>query len=182
MSSANRGHLKVYAAHFAAGLAIKSRIPEAPTWALLVGAFIPDFIWVVLANRGVEPTEPRLFFDDWSHSLLMIGVWASLFALMFWRRERRVVLAVWFAVFSHFLLDFPVHPKFLALYPHSSFHIGLALSGTIGPLNYWWAQMCVLAVLTAIYVHGTRSLRFQANLVAASCVALFGLHLLMFPG
>jgi hypothetical protein len=172
----------MYAAHFAAGLAIKSRVPKAPTWALLVGAFIPDLIWVVLANRGIEPTEPRLFFDDWSHSLLMIGVWASLFALMFWRGERRVVLAVWFAVFSHFLLDFPIHPKFLALYPHSSLHVGLYLSGTIGATKYWWVQMCVLAVLTATYAQGARRLRFHANLIAASCVALFALHLLMFPG
>ena len=61
----------MYVAHFAGALAIKSRVPKAPTWALLVGAFIPDFIWIVLANRGIEPTEPSLFFDDWSHSLTM---------------------------------------------------------------------------------------------------------------
>jgi hypothetical protein len=172
----------MYAAHFAAGLAIKSRVPKAPTWALLVGAFIPDFIWVVLANRGIEPTDLRVFFDDWSHSLAMTAVWATLFALMFWRRERRVVLAVWMAVFSHFLLDFPVHPKFLALYPHSSLHVGIALSGTIGAMKYWWVQMCVLAALTPIYAHGARRLGFQTNLIAASCVLLLGLHLLMFPG
>jgi len=172
----------MYVAHFAGALAIKSRVPKAPTWALLVGAFIPDFIWIVLANRGIEPTEPSLFFDDWSHSLTMTAVWASFFALMFWRQERHVVLAVWLAVFSHFILDFPVHPRFLALYPHSSLHVGLTLSGTIGATKYWWVQMCVLASLTAIYVQGAHRLRVQANLVAASCVVLFGLHLLMFPG
>jgi hypothetical protein len=172
----------MYAAHFAAGLAIKSRVPKAPTWALLVGAFIPDFIWVVLANRGIEPTDPRAFFDDWSHSLAMTVVWATLFALMFWRRERRVVLAVWMAVFSHFLLDFPIHPKFLALYPHSSLHVGIALSGTIGAMKYWWVQMCVVAALTPIYALGGRRLGFQPNLIAATCIVLLGLHLLMFPG
>jgi hypothetical protein len=172
----------VYAAHFAAGLAIKSRLPKAPTWALLAGTFLPDFIWVVLANRGIEPTEPRLFFDDWSHSLAMTAVWASLFAMMFWKRERQIVLAVWLSVFSHFFLDFPIHPKFLALYPHSSLHLGLALSGTIGAIKYWWVQMGVLALLTAIYAQGAHRLRFQTNLIAASCVVLLGLHLLMFPG
>ena len=172
----------MYAAHFAAGLVIKSRVPKAPTWALLVGAFVPDVIWVVLANRGIEPTEPQVFFDDWSHSLLMIMVWATLFALIFWRREREVVIAVWLAVFSHFLLDFSIHPKFLALYPHSSLHLGIVLSGTLGATKYWWTQLCVVGVLTAIYAQGARRLRFKANLIGASCVVIVGLHLLMFPG
>jgi hypothetical protein len=172
----------MYAAHFAAGLAIKSRVPKAPTWALLGGAFVPDVIWVVLANRGIEPTEQQVFFDDWSHSLLMIVVWATVFALIFWRSKRDVVIAVWLAVFSHFLLDFPIHPKFLALYPHSSLHLGIVLSGTLGAAKYWRTQLCVLGVLTAIYVQGARRLRFKANLIGASCVVIAGLHLLMFPG
>jgi hypothetical protein len=172
----------VYAAHFAAGLAIKSRVPKAPTWALLVGAFIPDFVWIVLANRGVEPTELRVFFDDWSHSLAMTAAWATLFALIFWRRRRPVILAVWLAVFSHFLLDLPIHPKYLALYPYSSLHLGFALSGTIGAMKYWWVQLLVLVVLTLLYAQGANRLRFQSNLIAASCVVLLGLHLLMFPG
>jgi len=73
----------VYAAHFAAGLAIKSRFPETPAWALLTGAFLPDFIWIAVANRGIEPTNPQVFFDDWSHSLPMVILWASLFAVAF---------------------------------------------------------------------------------------------------
>ena len=41
----------MYAAHFAAGLAIKGKVEKAPLWALLIGAFVPDFIWIVLADR-----------------------------------------------------------------------------------------------------------------------------------
>jgi hypothetical protein len=37
-------------------------------------------------------------------------------------------------------------------------------------------------VLTAIYAQGAHRLRFQTNLIRASCVALLGLHLLMYPG
>src|ERR1041385_4859868 len=154
----------MYAAHFVAGLVIKRRVPQAPTWAFVGGAFVPDVIWVVLANRGIEPTEPQVFFDDWSHSLLMIMVWATLFALIFWRREREVVIAVWLAVFSHFLLDFSIHPKFLALYTHSSLHLGRVLSGTLGAPTYWWSQLCIDAVLNAAYAQGARRLRFKANL------------------
>ena len=172
----------MYAAHFAAGLAIKTRAPEAPVWALLTGAFIPDFIWIVLANRGIEPTEAAVFFDDWSHSLATTIVWASLFAMIFWRRGKVAVIGIWIAVFSHFILDFAIHPKFIALYPHSSLHLGLAVSTKLGFRNYWWIQLGIVFALMLVYVVGARRLRLPANLIAASCVAVLALHLLMFPG
>lgn len=172
----------MYAPHFAAALAIKSRAPKTPTWALLTGAFICDLIWIGLARAGIEPTQLNVFFDDWSHSLATTVLWGALFALIFWRRGVSVMLPVWLAVFSHFLLDTPIHPKFLALYPHSSIHIGLVLSGQFGALKYWWVQFAGLLPLMLIYVHGAHKLRLPANLIAATCVLLIGLHLLMFPG
>ena len=171
----------MYAAHFAAGLAIKSCVPKTPAWALLTAVFVPDLIWIVLANRGIEPTEPSAFFDDWSHSLATTAVWAALFALIFWRRGRPVVLAVWIAGLSHFLLDFPIHPKFLALYPYSGVRVGIASAAEAGATTYWWVQLGVLTVLSLVYAEGARRARFPMNLIAASCVFLFGLHLLMFP-
>jgi len=71
----------MYAAHFAAGLAIKSSAPKAPTWALLIGAFLPDFAWIALGLAGIEPSQGPAFFDDWSHSLAMVIWWATQFAL-----------------------------------------------------------------------------------------------------
>jgi hypothetical protein len=56
----------MYAPHFAAALAIESRVRRAPLWALLVGAFLPDLVWIVFARAGVEPAQPSCFFDDWS--------------------------------------------------------------------------------------------------------------------
>lgn len=114
----------MYAPHFAAALAIKSRVRRAPLSALLVGAFLPDLVWIVLARAGIEPAQPSNFFDDWSHSFVSILVFATLFALPFWKRGQSVVIAVWLAVLSHFPLDFPVHPRRLALYPESRTHIG----------------------------------------------------------
>jgi hypothetical protein len=102
----------VYAAHFAAGLAIKSRVPKALTWALLIGVFIPDFVWVVLANRGNRAHRSSIIFrrlvaligNGWS---LGESVCADVLVT-----EATSMLAVWLAVFSHFLLDLPIHPKF----------------------------------------------------------------------
>ena len=107
----------MYAPHFAAALAIKRKSPGAPLWALLIGAFIPDLVWMALARLGIEPAQTSNFFDDWSHSLVSIAILATLFASAFLRRGKPVVVAVWLAVFSHFVLDFPVHPKRLALAP-----------------------------------------------------------------
>lgn len=86
------------------------------------------------------------------------------------------------AVFSHFLLDLPIHPKFLALFPHSAAHMGVVVSGTLGATKYWWVQLAVLLLLTGIYAWGAWRSRHSNNLIAASCVFLVGLHLLMFPG
>ena len=167
----------MYAAHFAAGLAIKSRAPQAPTWALLTGAFLPDFIWIGLGLTGVEPSQGPAFFDDWSHSLASIVVWATLFSLLFFRRGLAVAFPVWLAVFSHFLLDLPIHPKDLALYPHSTMHLGWGL-WSIGKRNYWYVQFCVLTILIWAYAQGATKLKFPGDLTAATCVLLLGLHLM----
>jgi hypothetical protein len=168
----------MFAAHFAAALTIKSRAPQAPAWALLTGAFVPDLLWITLAALGVEPTARAVFFDDWSHSLLATIAWATLFAAIFWRRGAAVAVAVWLAVFSHFLLDLPIHPKPLALYPHSAVHLGLGLS-QVDRATYWWVQLAVLAALTLLYVHGARRQQVPARLVAASALVVLSLHLLM---
>jgi hypothetical protein len=175
----------MYAAHFAAGLAIKGRIPRTPTWALMTAIFLPDFVWILLAWRGIEPTlPPRGFFDDWSHSLVMVLVWSTLFACFFWRRGWPVALSLWIAGLSHFFLDFVIHPAKLALYPHSSIHLGWNLwqfgqtKSWLGATKYWWFEATVLLILISLYIWFARKNRLQSNLVAASCTLVFGLHLL----
>jgi hypothetical protein len=88
----------MYAPHFAAALAIKSRVPQAPLAALVIGAFLPDMLWMALARLGVEPSQTSVFFDDWSHSLVSVLVLASIPALLFWRSDRMVAVGVWLAV------------------------------------------------------------------------------------
>jgi hypothetical protein len=168
----------VHAAHFAAALAIKGRVPQAPTWALLTGAFVPDLLWVPLAMLGVEPTAPAVFFDDWSHSLATTVLWATLWAALFWRRGRVVAAAAWIAVFSHFLLDMPIHPQPLALYPHSILHLGFSYQ-QVSTTVYWWVQLAVLVALSLVYVQAARRHGAPLRLVAASCLVMLSLHLLL---
>lgn len=178
----------MYAPHFAAALAIKARTPDAPLWALLIGAFIPDLLWIALARIGVEPAQTSNFFDDWSHSLVSVAILASLFAIAFRRRGRPVVLAIWLAVFSHFVLDFPVHPKRLALAPLTRIYLGWDLlawgshPGWLGAINDWWLQLTVLLVLLVVYTTGVRVARIPPTTAGASCALLIGTQLLtLFP-
>jgi hypothetical protein len=174
----------MYAAHFAAALAIKGTTPKAPTWALLTGAFLPDFAWIAFGLAGIEPSQGPAFFDDWSHSLAMVAIWAVLFSVLFWRKGWLVMLAVATAIGSHFLLDLPIHPKKLALFPYSSLHLGWN-SWTFGQgkfwfgaTRYWWIELLALVVLLAVYVIGARRARYAVNLTVASCTLVVGLHLL----
>jgi hypothetical protein len=174
----------MYAPHFAAALAIKGRTPEAPLWALLIGAFIPDLLWIALARIGIEPAQTSNFFDDWSHSLVSVAILASLFALAFLRRGRHIFIAMWLAVFSHFVLDFPVHPKRLVLAPMTHIYLGWDLlawgsrPGWLGAINDWWLQLAVLLVLLVIYATGAAEARIQPTAAAASSALLIGIQLL----
>ena len=74
----------MYAGHFAAGLALKARVPQAPTWGLLVGVGLLDVFFGPLVLLGIERvsitpgSSPGFVLDhiDWSHSLAMSLVWS----------------------------------------------------------------------------------------------------------
>ena len=141
------------------------------------------FFWIAFGLAGIEPSQGPAFFDDWSHSLLMVVVYGATFALLFWRQGRPVVFALWLAVFSHFLLDLPIHPKNIALFPRSSAHLGWGLwdfgaTSLWFAAKYWWTQLAVLIVLSAIYAYGAKKTREPVNLIGTTCLVLLGLHLM----
>src|SRR5258707_12878281 len=108
----------MYARHFAGGLAMKAKQPAAPTWALLLGTGLLDVLFGIFVMLGIERVTMTphvgqgfsLDFIDWSHSLPMSLLWSLLYAALFWRRGCAVACILAFAVFSHFLLDLPMHP------------------------------------------------------------------------
>jgi hypothetical protein len=148
----------MYVGHFAAGLAIKAREPRAPTWALLVAVGLLDILFGPFVLAGIEratltpSVSPGFALDyiDWSHSLVMSLVWSVLLAAAFAGYGRRVMMAIGFAVFSHFLLDLPMHPPDLALWPDSASHLGLGLWRTF-PNGWWMFELAVIAALWAYY-------------------------------
>ena len=178
----------MYVGHFAAGLAIKAREPRAPTWALLVGVGLLDILFGPFVLAGIEratvtPTvSPGFSLDyiDWSHSLTTSLVWSALFATAFVRRSRRVMTALGFAVFSHFLLDLPMHPPDLALWPNSSVHLGFGLWRKL-PTGWWLVELAVIAALWIYYWRRSAvDLSFGGRPFAIGAV-LLGLHLFNSP-
>src|SRR5262245_9754596 len=168
------------------GLALKAKKPAAPTWALLVGVGLLDILFgpfVLLGIERVTMTPGRgagftLDYIDWSHSLVMALVWSLLFAALFWKRGRAIAALLGFAVFSHFLLDLPMHPPDMALYPGSAVHFGFGLWYT--PV-WWWVELAFIALTCAYYLSRARTVRtFGAN-GRWACAVILALHLFNSP-
>jgi membrane-bound metal-dependent hydrolase YbcI (DUF457 family) len=157
----------MYAGHFAAGLALKAMEPNTPTWALLLGVGVLDLLFGILLVAGIERATITpgiapgfsLDFIDWSHSLLMSLAWAALYAAFFVRKRGLAVAAVCgFAVFSHFLLDFLMHPGDLALWPYSNAHIGLGI-WRLFPTGWWVFELAFIVLCSAYYLARAKTLK-----------------------
>ena len=178
----------MYAGHFAAGLAIKAVQPRAPTWAVLFAVGFLDVLFGVFVLLGVErmtmtPGEPpgfRLDFIDWSHSLAASIVWAALLGLAFLPRGRAVALWIGLAVFSHFVLDWPMHPGDLALWPHAGPHVGIGL-WRIWPRGWWWFELAFIALCCLVYLVRARRVGGFGGRAMAACAVVLVLHLVSSP-
>jgi hypothetical protein len=119
----------VIAGHFGFAAAVKSRAPAAPTWALMLASVWMDVVFVPLLVAGVETMEPfgggdgqaygnAVIHADWTHSLVGALVIAASFAAVCalpWGKKVGAVLGA--VVFSHWLLDLPMHHHDMPLLP-----------------------------------------------------------------
>jgi len=178
----------MYVGHFAAGLVLKTVEPKAPTWGLLLGVGFLDILFGPLVLLGIERATvtpnvaPGFSLDyiDWSHSLLMSVVWSVLFALPFLRMGRSVAFVMGIAVFSHFLLDVPMHPPDLALWPGSATHIGLGIWRLL-PTGWWFVELAVVAAGWGYYAWKSRASQAFGGRFIAIGVALLVFHIFNSP-
>ena len=178
----------MYAGHFAAGLALKARTPAAPTWGLLVGIGLLDILFAPFVLLGIERVtitpgaSPGFSLDyiDWSHSLLMSVVWALAWAACFVRYGRRVMTEMGAAVLSHFVLDWPMHPADLALWPGSTTHLGLGLWRTL-PTGWWFVELAVIGAGLAYYWRRARVDGSFGGRATAVVITVVILHVLNSP-
>ena len=168
----------MYAGHFAAGLALRTVEPRTPAWAVAIGVGLIDILFGLFVAVGLEHADANgTFAVPWSHSLLMVLIWAGLFALPFWRHSGRVMLVVALAVLSHWGLDAFVHQRDLGLWPGSALLVGGhdVFGGNGGVL-----EAAVSAAGCGVYlVRASRDTRY-GRFALGSCgvvVLCFGLEL-----
>lgn len=139
----------MFPGHFAAGLAIKTVEPRAPTFGLMVGVGFIDLVFGVLVPFHIEGGGFRHFITPWSHSLAMSLVWAGLFASVYRRLGLRVMLAMFAAVMSHWGLDLVSHNADMQLWPYSAVELGYGpMFGGLGG----WLEMLVSAAGLGAYI------------------------------
>lgn len=182
----------MFIGHFAAALAARRAAPGASLGTLVVAAQLVDLVWPILLLLGVErvvidPGNTRVTPLDFTHypfthSLLLVLVWAALLGGLFLavRRDRRAALVIALLVLSHWLLDFITHRPDLPLYPGDAPRVGLGLWNSLAGTLLLEGALFGLGVW--LYATGTRAqdaigrwgfVSFVALLVAIHALNLF---------
>jgi membrane-bound metal-dependent hydrolase YbcI (DUF457 family) len=182
----------MFIGHFAVGFASKRWSPETSLGVLLAAAQGPDLLWPVFLLAGVE--EVRIAPGDtamtpldfvrypWSHSLLMVGVWAALAAIVARLVPARDALAatrralvVAAGVLSHWVLDAATHRPDLPLLPGGEARVGLGLWRSV-PATVA-VESLMYAAGVAVYFRATRPIdRVGRWLPAGLAVALAAIY------
>jgi hypothetical protein len=178
----------LYAGHFAAGVLLRAKEPQAPFWAILIGVGFLDLLFGPFVLLGIErvtvtpDVSPGFSLDyiDWSHSLAMSVAWSALFGALFLKKGWRVATVIAAAVFSHFLLDLPMHPPDLALWPGSSMHLGFGLWQAM-PYGWWFVELGVIVAACAYYIHRAQSSRAFGRRPWLVTAVILALHVFNSP-
>jgi hypothetical protein len=158
---------KLFIGHFAVGFGAKQFAPRANLAILMAAPIFADILWPIFLLLGweharVDPgntkfTPLALCDYPWSHSLLMLFVWACIFAGIYFAltRYRAGAIAIWLGVLSHWVLDWITHRPDMPLYPHGGPMLGLSLWNSIpGTLI---VELAMFAAGIALYVRTTRA-------------------------
>ena len=149
----------MFLGHFGVAFAAKRAVPAASLGTLFIACELVDLLWPVLLLAGIEkvaitPGITRFTPLDfqhypWSHSLVMVAVWALLFAGVYFSKEKKWLAAAVLAlvVLSHWFLDLVAHRPDLPLAPGSDVKVGFGL---------WNSVAGTLIVEGALFVVGVR--------------------------
>lgn len=156
----------MFIGHFAIGLAAKKLAPGASLAWLWFAAIFADVLWPILVAVGAEKVRivpgntaytPLDFVSyPWSHSLLMLVIWGTLFAA-FYRNVpggKRIGLVLGALVVSHWFLDWVTHRADMPLWPYGP-KVGLGLWESIP--RTMAVEIVMFAVGIAMYLKATWS-------------------------
>jgi len=156
----------MFIGHFAVGFAAKRIAPHSSVALLLAAPLMADILWPPFLLLGweqvrIDPGNTRftpldLVSYPWSHSLLMLCVWATGFGAAYYAITRYGpgAVAIWIGVVSHWVLDWVTHRPDMPLYPGGA-RYGLGLWNSI--IGTMAVEFAMLAVGVWLYVRATRA-------------------------
>src|SRR5919202_92129 len=117
------------AGHFGFAAGVKSQVPSAPLWALMLATqwldvfFVPLYLMGIETIDPVDPANPNAYGGGvihavYTHSLVgavLLSAIAGLLAYLRWGQRIGVVIAA--VAFSHWVLDLFVHRPDLPILP-----------------------------------------------------------------
>ena len=148
----------MFIGHFGIGFGSKAVSPKTSLGTLFLAAQFVDLLWPILLMLGWEQVEivpnitavTPLDFVHYpiSHSLMMGGVWGTVFAIVYWaaRKYPKGALVCGVVVLSHWVLDFVTHRPDLPLLPGYDLRVGLGLWFSV------WATVVVEGLIFAVGV------------------------------
>ncbi len=173
----------MFIGHYGVSLAVKRVHPSLSLAGLFLAVQLLDVLFFFFVLLGVEKVRIvpgftaynayDLYYMPYTHSLLGALAWALLagVAVLLLRRAPAAAAAlVAAAVFSHFLLDVPVHTPDLPLAAESSFKLGLSLWNH--PLATLLLELACLGGGLFLYLRGTRPTTARGRWLAVG-VSLF---------
>jgi membrane-bound metal-dependent hydrolase YbcI (DUF457 family) len=178
----------MFIGHFAVGFAAKQFAPSSSEAALLAAPLLADILWPVFVLLGweqvrIDPRNTRFTPLDfvsypWSHSLLMLCVWATAFGAIYFAITRYWpgAVAIWIGVVSHWLLDWVTHRPDLPLYPGGAgFGLGLwnSIAGTM--------LLEILTFAAGVWMYA-RATRAKDRIGRYAFLAYVGLLLVAYAG
>jgi hypothetical protein len=184
----------MFAGHYGVSFAAKKPAPRLSLGALFLAVQLLDILFALFVLLGIEKLRIvpgftkfnpyDLYWMPYSHSLLGALLWSTVTTLvglaalrrLRWSRDRRVgAIILGAAVFSHWLLDLPMHTPDMPIgLDAASPKVGLGLWNH--PALSLAAELLVLGVGGAIYLKATRAKsRAAATRTAVFAVALVAL-------
>ena len=161
--------------HLAVGLMAKRTVPKISLGTWIVAALLADFVCFPLLIAGVESFHRGAGNIPYSHSLLMMAVWALLFSAAFFalRRNRAGAFVLACAVLSHWVLDAISHKPDMQLAPGTATVFGLGLWNSLPATLIVEGGFWALGIL--IYLRATRSINRAGVFAFWIGIALFTL-------
>jgi hypothetical protein len=165
------------AGHFGLAAGVKSRVPSAPLWALMLATHWLDVFFVPLFLLGIEtitpinPADPNAYGGGvihaiYTHSLVGALLLSSLAGgLAWWRWNRTVGITVGLVAFSHWILDLVVHHPDLPILPGNAGNLPLLGFGLWGlPTVAALVELALVLVGGYLYYRSATTLPVAASL------------------